>query len=178
MPLAPRTPYLVVDVAVLEANVDRVARAADEAGVALRPHVKTHKCAEIASRQVASGASGITVATVGEAEVFVERGFTDVFVAYPVWVDEDRAARIRALREKARLAVGVDSAESARHLGALVPGLDVLVEVDSGQHRSGARPDGAGAVAEAAVTAGLDVRGVFTFPGHGYDPRRTPGGRS
>ena len=102
MPLSPRTPYLVVDVAVLEANVDRVARAADEAGVALRPHVKTHKCAEIAARQVAAGASGITVATVGEAEVFVETGFADVFVAYPVWVDEERAARIRALREKAR----------------------------------------------------------------------------
>jgi D-serine deaminase-like pyridoxal phosphate-dependent protein len=138
--------------------------------VALRPHVKTHKCTEIASRQVAAGASGITVATVGEAEVFVGRGFTDVFVAYPVWADEERAARIRALREKARVAVGVDSAESARRLGALVPGLEVLVEVDSGQHRSGERPDRAGDVAEAAATAGLDVRGVFTFPGHGYDP--------
>ncbi len=167
---SPRTPYLVVDVERLQANIDRVAGAAADAGVRLRPHVKTHKCVEIAERQVRAGASGITVATVGEAEVFVQRGFDDVFVAYPVWPDEERAARIRALGERARLAVGVDSAESARRLGALVPGLEVLVEVDSGQHRSGEQPHRAGAVAEAAAEAGLDVHGVFTFPGHGYDP--------
>ena len=168
--MPPRTPYLVVDVAVMEANVARVAAAATGAGIALRPHVKTHKCVEIARRQVAAGASGITVATIGEAEVFVDHGFDDVFVAYPVWVDEERAARLRALRDKARVAVGVDSAVSARRIGALVPGLEVLVEVDSGQHRSGEHPARAGDVAMVAATAGLDVRGVFTFPGHGYDP--------
>jgi D-serine deaminase-like pyridoxal phosphate-dependent protein len=170
MPPGPPTPYLVVDVPLMEANIGRVARTAGESGVALRPHVKTHKCVEIASRQVAAGASGITVATVGEAEVFVDRGFDDVFVAYPVWVDQERADRLRALGEKARLAVGVDSAESARRLGALVPGLEVMVEVDSGQHRSGASPARAGDVAVVAALSGLDVRGVFTFPGHGYDP--------
>jgi D-serine deaminase-like pyridoxal phosphate-dependent protein len=66
--------------------------------------------------------------------------------------------------------VGVDSAESAVNLGRRVPGLTVLVEVDSGQHRTGVSPGDAGAVARAAAGAGLDVAGVFTFPGHGYSP--------
>ena len=117
MPPGPPTPYLVVDVPVMEANVDRVARAAAEAGTALRPHVKTHKCAEIARRQVAAGAVGITVATIGEAEVFVERGFEDVFVAYPVWVDEERAARLRSLRERA----ASDSAAASSRAAASRP---------------------------------------------------------
>jgi D-serine deaminase-like pyridoxal phosphate-dependent protein len=164
------TPFLVVDVERLTANIGRVARAAADAGVALRPHVKTHKCAEIAAMQVAAGAVGITVATIGEAEVFVDAGFADVFIAYPLWLDEGRATRLAALRERARVAIGVDSAESARHLARVVPGLEVLVEVDSGQHRSGTAPEDAGAVADAAREAGLDVHGVFTFPGHGYAP--------
>jgi D-serine deaminase-like pyridoxal phosphate-dependent protein len=170
MSSGPRTPYLVVDVPRMEANISRTATAAASAGVLLRPHVKTHKCVEIATRQVEAGATGITVATVGEAEVFVDHGFDDVFVAYPLWPDEHRAARLRALAERATLAVGVDGVESAERLGRLVPGLAVLVEVDSGQHRSGGPPGQAGTVAAAAARSGLDVRGAFTFPGHGYDP--------
>ena len=166
----PSTPFLQVDVGRLEANLARTAAAARGAGVALRPHAKTHKCPEIARRQLALGAVGLTVATVGEAEVFVEHGCTDVFVAYPVWLDDDRAHRLRVLTERATVAVGVDSASSAARLGDLVPGLSVLVEVDSGQHRTGVPPVGAGDVAAVARAAGLEVRGVFTFPGHGYAP--------
>jgi D-serine deaminase-like pyridoxal phosphate-dependent protein len=79
----PSTPFLQVDLGRLEANLARTAEAADDAGVALRPHAKTHKCPEIARRQIELGAVGLTVATLGEAEVFVEHGCTDVFVAYP-----------------------------------------------------------------------------------------------
>ncbi len=168
--VAPETPFLQVDVGRLEANLARTARAAADAGIALRPHAKTHKCPDIARRQLAAGAVGLTVATIGEAEVFVEHGCTDVFVAYPVWLDDDRARRLRALAERATVAVGVDSAGSAANLGERVPGLAVLVEVDSGQHRTGVPPVEAGDVAAVAVAAGLDVRGVFTFPGHGYAP--------
>ncbi|MFF4648597.1 alanine racemase [Streptomyces sp. NPDC001380] len=168
------TPALVVDADVLEANVARMAAAARSGGFALRPHAKTHKCAEIARLQLASGAGGLSVATVGEAEVFAGAGVDDLFVAYPVWVDRDRARRVRALADTVALRVGVESAEGARRLGAAVRGADrpvrVLVEVDSGNHRTGVRPADAGAVAGAAADAGLDVAGVFTFPGHGYGP--------
>ena len=166
----PETPYLVVDVPRLRGNIDRVAAAAAQAGIRLRPHAKTHKTVEIARMQLAAGAVGLTVATVGEAEVYVEHGVTDVFVAYPLWVDSAKAARLRALGERALIAVGVDDVDSAANLGRHLPGQSVLVEVDSGQHRSGTTPADAGRVAAAAASAGLDVRGVFTFPGHGYSP--------
>jgi D-serine deaminase-like pyridoxal phosphate-dependent protein len=124
----------------------------------------------VGERQLAAGAVGLTVATVAEAEVFAAI-CPDLFIAYPLWVDAARGARLRALRERVRLCVGVDSAEGAaalaRHAGA---GLDVLVEVDCGHHRTGVVPAGAGEVAAAAVRAGLAVRGVFTFPGHSYAP--------
>lgn len=172
MPVA--TPHLRVDLGRLRRNVRRVAEQAAVARVALRPHAKTHKNLEIARLQLASGATGLTVATVGEAEVFVRGGCTDVFLAYPVWVDDDRAARLRDLADTARVAIGVDSvfaaANGGRRLGA--SGVEVMVEVDSGHHRTGVPPEQAGEVARAAHRAGLPVRGVFTFPGHGY----TPGG--
>ncbi|KQY57551.1 alanine racemase [Nocardioides sp. Root140] len=166
------TPYLEIDAARMDANIARVAASAASRGVAVRPHVKTHKCVEIARRQIEAGAAGITVATIGEAEVFVEAGCDDVFVAYPLWVSEAQAARLRSLAERATLSVGVDSAEAAAQL-ALAGPQRVLVEVDSGHHRTGVAPDSAGTVAAAARQAGHDVVGVFTFPGHSYAPDRT-----
>lgn len=168
----PATPYLRVDVARMEANVARVAAAAAAAGVALRPHAKTHKCVEIARLQLAAGASGLTVATIGEAEVFVDHGFDDVLIAYPVWLTPRSANALLELADRAQVTIGVDSAAAARHNAALLGGvaIGVLVEVDSGHHRSGVAPDGAGAVAVAALEGGLATRGVFTFPGHSYTP--------
>jgi D-serine deaminase-like pyridoxal phosphate-dependent protein len=168
----PATPYLRVDVARLRANVERAAGWAAAAGVSLRPHAKTHKCPRVARLQLEAGAVGLTVATIGEAEVFVEHGVEDVFVAYPLWLTEDGARRLRDLADRADLAIGVDSVAAAERAGRLLEGSGVaaLVEVDSGQHRSGVAPEEAGVLAAAAVEAGLPVRGVFTFPGHSYAP--------
>ncbi len=172
MVVEPRTPYLRVDLTRLRHNIRRTAERAEAAGVALRPHVKTHKCLEIARLQLAAGAVGITVATVGEAETFVRAGVDDVFIAYPLWLDDLAARRLRDLTAEATVTIGIDSAAGAaqagRHLGA--HGARALVEVDSGHHRSGVAPREAGEVAAAAVRAGLDVRGAFTFPGHSYAP--------
>src|SRR6185437_2850825 len=137
-------------------------------------HVKTHKSMEIARRQLALGAAGITVATVGEAEAFAAAGVGDIFIAYPVWADRDRARRLRDLAGRIRLSVGVDSVAAVRGgapVHTLVP-VHVLVEVDCGLRRSGVAPDDAGPVAAAAAAERLRVGGVFTFPGHSY----TPGG--
>jgi D-serine deaminase-like pyridoxal phosphate-dependent protein len=164
------TPYLQVDLDVLEANLAEMASFTADHGLALRPHAKTHKSAEIAARQLAGGAVGLTVATLAEAEVFTANGADDLFLAYPLWVDPAKGERLRALAERARLTIGIDSVESGRALAAQVPGAAVLVEVDSGQHRSGVVPAEAGVLAESAQHAGLDVRGVFTFPGHSYAP--------
>lgn len=164
------TPFLLVDADVLEVNITAMAAYARDRGLLLRPHAKTHKCPQIAAAQLAAGAVGLTVATVAEAEIFVDAGADDVFVAYPLWVDAAKGARLRAVSERAALTVGIDSAEGARALAAHLPGAGVLVEVDSGHHRSGVSPDLAAEVADAAAHAHLDVRGVFTFPGHSYAP--------
>ncbi len=168
------TPYLVVDVDVVDRNVRAVAKAVGASGLVVRPHAKTHKCLQIAQRQIAAGAAGLTVATVAEAEVFAAAGFTDLFIAYPVWASPARGRRLRALAEQVCLRVGVDSAQGAVVLGAALAGTSahVLVEVDSGHHRSGGQPAAAAETALAAARAGLHVTGVFTFPGHGYGPGR------
>ena len=164
----PPTPFLAVDATVLEANIERVAAWADDRGLRLRPHVKTHKSPEIAHRQEDAGVAGVTVATIGEAEVFAQSGFDDLFIAYPLWLDEERRHRLRRLTERATVRVGFDSLEAAHRLVGV--GATALVEVDSGHHRSGVLPSDAGALAARAVEAGLDVVGVFTFPGHSYAP--------
>jgi D-serine deaminase-like pyridoxal phosphate-dependent protein len=167
------TPYLSVDLDVLDRNIARMAALADDHSIALRPHAKTHKCLEIARRQLDAGAVGLTVATVSEAEIFAAAGCTDLFIAYPLWVDAARGARLRKLAEVATVRLGVDSGDGAdsvaRHAGTAV---EVMVEVDSGHHRSGVAPRSVPEVAAAAERAGLTVRGIFTFPGHGYDPAR------
>lgn len=165
-----RTPYLRLDPAVLDGNIAAMAGHAARLGVALRPHVKTHKSVEIAQRQLAAGAAGLTVATIGEAEVFAAAGFTDLFIAYPVWPDADAVGRLRALAAQVRLAVGCDSVAAADALAAGGGAVEVLVEVDAGHHRSGVAPDQAGALAGHLNGLGLAVRGVFTFPGHSYAP--------
>jgi D-serine deaminase-like pyridoxal phosphate-dependent protein len=173
------TPCLLVDVDRLDANLARMAALAATRQVVLRPHAKTHKSPAVAARQLAAGARGLTVATVSEAEVFAAAGFDDLFLAYPLWVTPAQGARLRALLDIVTLTIGVDSPDSARALAAQVSTqlprdlrdrLRVLIEVDSGQHRSGVPPDDAGELAEQVRHAGLDVRGVFTFPGHSYAP--------
>lgn len=170
------TPFLAVDPDVLEANLAAGTARAAARGLAWRPHAKTHKSLAVAARQLAHGAAGLTLATVAEAEVFADGGCADLFLAYPVWAAGPRADRLRALAGRVRLRVGVDSAAGADRLAAALRGAPagVLVEVDSGHHRTGVAPDRAGAVAAHAAGAGLDVVGVFTFPGHSY----APGGRA
>jgi D-serine deaminase-like pyridoxal phosphate-dependent protein len=172
LPAGLTTPALVVDADVLERNIARRAEAARAGGFALRPHAKTHKCLPIADRQLEAGAVGLSVATVSEAEAFARGGVTDLFIAYPLWIDDGKARRLRRLAETVALRLAADSPEGARRLGEAVRGsarpVEVLVEIDSGHHRTGVRPADAAAVGKAAADGGLDVVGVFTFPGHGY----------
>ncbi|QCP00825.1 D-TA family PLP-dependent enzyme [Arthrobacter sp. 24S4-2] len=164
----------MIDIDVLDRNIERMAASMRTRGLKLRPHAKTHKTLEIASKQLAAGAVGLTVATIGEAEVFAEGGASDIFIAYPLWVDTHHADRLHQLATVATIAVGIDSVEGAtamgRSLGADAGSINVLIEVDSGHHRSGVLPGDASLVARAAANSGLTVTGVFTFPGHSYKP--------
>lgn len=162
------TPFLAVDAQVLQHNIDTMAGRAAQLGVALRPHVKTHKCLEIARLQRDAGARGITVATLGEAEVFQAGGFDDITIAYPLWLDDQAATRLHTLQQHGTVRIGIESAESVAAMAQGCPGTHVLVEVDSGHHRTGVQPDRAGELASLAAAQGLRVDGVFTFPGHSY----------
>jgi D-serine deaminase-like pyridoxal phosphate-dependent protein len=163
------TPAVVVDTTRMERNLERMRAVAAAGGAALRPHAKTHKCLEIGRQQLAYGAVGLTVATLAEAEAFVTDGCPSVFIAYPLWAGSaTRPARLAALRARAELRVGVDSAAAAGALAAAVPGARVLIEVDSGQHRSGVPVSQVTALATECRALGLDVIGAFTHPGHAY----------
>jgi D-serine deaminase-like pyridoxal phosphate-dependent protein len=169
---APETPFIAVELGILQANIARAAETARTAGIALRPHVKTHKIIEIARMQEAAGVLGITVATLGEAEVFVEAGFPDVFIAYPIWLTPAKATRLDALLDRATIRLGIDSLEAGQKLSELLRGraslIELMIEVDCGHHRSGIDPHDVGVLADGLGKLGLAVSGCFTFPGHSY----------
>ena len=166
------TPAIVVDLDRLDAAVGRMAAVMADRGVDLRPHAKTHKSIEVGRRQLAAGAAGLTVGTIGEAEVFADAGLDDLFIAYPLVPRGPKAARLQALARRSRLRVGVDSAGGVRAVAdALGPDRDaveLLIEIDSGGRRTGVAPSGAGEIARIASDLGLAVIGVFTHGGHGY----------
>jgi D-serine deaminase-like pyridoxal phosphate-dependent protein len=173
------TPAVLVDLGVLERNVARMADRAQQHGVRLRPHAKTHKSVHIGRMQLAAGAIGLSVAKTSEAEVFADAGFDDLFVAYPV-VGQDKGRRLLRLAERVRLAVGCDSVEGARTLAEPFAGagrvLDVMLKVDVGYHRVGVEPDRAPVIAaQIAEVPGLRLRGIFTHAGHAY-AEETPEG--
>ena len=148
------TPALYVDVDALERNIARMQERCRAWGVALRPHVKTHKISEIAQLQLAAGAIGITVAKVGEAEVLPG---DDVLIAYPLV--KAKLPRVRELAKTRRVKVAVDSVEVARDLQRI----ETLVEIDVGVGRTGAQsPEQAVAIARACSDS--NFRGIFYWP--------------
>src|SRR5262245_4324343 len=100
------TPQVLIDRGRLMRNIDRAQRLASDAGVALRPHAKTHKSPTIAKWQIERGAVGVCCAKVGEAEVFVEAGIRDVRIPYPV--SPSNARRILAVSDRASVSIIVD----------------------------------------------------------------------
>jgi D-serine deaminase-like pyridoxal phosphate-dependent protein len=168
------TPALLVDLDRMKRNLDRAADYARQHGVALRPHIKTHKSPLLAREQLARGAVGLTCATPYEAEVMSEV-CDDLLVMYPP-VGAQRAARLARIAERAQLTVALDSEAAALELSraATEAGttVRVLVEVDAGMHRVGVQ-----SIADAVVLARrvvdlphLQLAGVAFYPGHVRGP--------
>jgi D-serine deaminase-like pyridoxal phosphate-dependent protein len=137
------TPALLLDLDAFERNLRRMAAAVHGTGVRLRPHAKSHKCPEIARRQVALGAVGVCCQKVSEAAVFVDAGIEDVLVTNEV-VGTAKLQHLVALARRARIGVLVDDAAQvhalARAAQAAQVVLDVYVEVNVGAHRCGVEP--------------------------------------
>jgi D-serine deaminase-like pyridoxal phosphate-dependent protein len=171
------TPALVIDFDQLHHNINHMAQLCREAGVALRPHIKTHKIPEIAKMQREAGATGITCAKLGEAEVMVDAGFEDVLIAFPI-VGSEKLRRLNALRERARVIVSLDSIEVARGLASTAmrsrEPLEIYVEVDVGLHRTGQVPGLPTAQLVYDVARMHDVRvvGLMAHAGHAYRERK------
>ena len=177
MELNLETPALLLDEARMQHNMARMQERMNVLGVAFRPHVKTSKCLEVARRQLALGARGITVSTLKEAEQFFAAGVDDILYAVAI-VPNKLDHALRLVRAGLRLTLLVESsamaAEVARH--GLEHGVcyDVLIEVDTDGHRSGIAPaDPLLLDVAAALTGGARFKGVMTHAGSSYD-LRTP----
>ena len=163
------TPAAVVDLARLERNLARWQEYADRVGLASRPHVKTHKSVEIARRQLALGAVGLTCQKLGEAETMVGAGCEDVLIPYNL-VGAAKLERLGALLARAAVTVGVDDERLLRGLDdAARPtgrALGVLVDCDTGLGRTGVTSPEAAVELAAAVarTSSLRFDGFVTYP--------------
>lgn len=177
------TPALVVDLDALQTNIDGMQAFATAGGFGIRPHGKTHKCAEIARRQMAAGAVGICAAKLGEAEIFAAGGVGQILLTSPV-VAPGRISRLLDLAAAHTDIITVaDDPENvaALNAAALSRGviLNLLVDVDAGFHRFGTEsPTAACALAQQIAAApALRLRGVQGYAGDvqhiaGFEERR------
>ncbi|MDT7542050.1 MAG: hypothetical protein QOE33_1954 [Acidobacteriota bacterium] len=168
------TPSLLVDLSLVRANAARVRALAQTAGVRLRPHVKTHKCAEIARIQTEGFDGALTVSTLAEASWFAARGFSNITYAVPIEPGKFDAA-IELARRIDRLSLITDDVDVPPQLddAARLAGvrLDLFLKVDCGYHRCGVEPDTweAREIPRRIVAAeNLRFAGILTHAGHSY----------
>jgi D-serine deaminase-like pyridoxal phosphate-dependent protein len=166
------TPALLLDLDRFERNLARMAAHVRAAGKALRPHAKTHRCPEIARRQVVAGALGVACAKLGEAEVMAAAGVRGLLITTEVVTAAGIARLVRLLETAPDTMVVVDNADNVAALAAAAAAagrvLDVLVDVDVGHRRTGV-PPGAPALALARTVVGsrsLRLRGLQGYAGH------------
>jgi D-serine deaminase-like pyridoxal phosphate-dependent protein len=164
------TPALLLYRDVMERNLKHMADRAKRLGVALRPHIKTHKCLELGRRQEAHGARGVTVSTLSEAEAFARGGFTDLTWAFPL--DRTHLPRVQRIAEQATVRVILDDLETAKAVSGT--GLHVWLKVDCGYHRAGVDPSsryGLEVARELGAERGITFDGILSHSGHAYRTR-------
>jgi len=174
------TPTLILDQSRLTRNINAMTARVRELGVDLRPHLKTAKSADIARLAVNGNAGGITVATLREADYFLEHGITDITYAVPICPTKldhavalmDRGADLKLLTDNVAVAKHL-----ADHAGPKAAPMKVLVEIDCGEHRTGVDPAGPELMQLAGIlnaADGVELEGVLTHAGHSYSCRTRP----
>lgn len=165
------TPALMIDLAILERNLDRMADYCRAHGLGLRPHIKTHKTPEVAKMQVDRGARGLTVAKVGEAEVMATTGLDDLLVAFPVQ-GREAVRRLAQLARERDLLVALDDEATAQEISRAAAEqratVGILVEFDAGFHRCGLEPGMACVELARRIERlpGVCFRGLMTYFGN------------
>jgi D-serine deaminase-like pyridoxal phosphate-dependent protein len=163
------TPAVVIDLDVVESNIARVQAMCDAAGIANRPHIKTHKSPEIAKMQIAAGAKGITCQKLGEAEVMADAGIDDIFISYNM-LGEQKTGRLGQLLARSQVRVAADNpvvVEGLIHAGQIAGRpLEVMVECDTGRKRAGVEtPQEAISLAkQIAASPHLCFAGLMLYP--------------
>lgn len=165
------TPALLIDLEIMERNLRRAADYARASGLRLRPHTKTHKVPAIGRKQLESGAVGLTVAKVGEAEVMLGAGPPDLLVAYPI-IGRAKLERLMQVARKTQVTVALDSLVVARQLSEAAREarveIGVLAEVDAGLNRVGVSPGPELLELARGIRSlpALRFEGITFYPGH------------
>jgi D-serine deaminase-like pyridoxal phosphate-dependent protein len=166
------TPAVLIDLDRAESNLKKAQETADKAGIALRPHIKTHKLPFFAKKQVELGAVGITVQKLGEAEVMADAGLTDLLLTFNI-IGAAKLKRLQALHDRVTIRTVADSAACVAGLEQAFTNaehrLGVFVECDTGMGRCGVQsPAAALDLARQIIAApGLDFAGLMTYPAAG-----------
>jgi D-serine deaminase-like pyridoxal phosphate-dependent protein len=164
-----QTPFPTVDLDAVDRNIQRMQRYCDDHGLALRPHVKTHKLPRIARLQLDAGARGITCQKLGEAELMADESFDDILITFPL-VGTGKAERLAELAGRTRVTVAADSEVVARGLSSALEARGTssgfLVDCDTGFGRTGVQsPSDAAELAELVDgLPGLRFAGLMTHP--------------
>lgn len=171
------TPCLLLDVERVRRNAERIGRRVRDLGARLRPHIKTHKCIEVAQIQTAGHSGAITASTLAEARVFAAHGFTDITYAVPIEPGKFEAA-LEIAKYCERFGVITDDPEIPTALNAsaqkAATKLEVFLKVDCGYHRCGVEPENPKAIGIARriqESSHLVFAGILTHAGHSYQYR-------
>lgn len=176
-----KTPSLLLDIDRVKKNVERINEIAMSTGVRLRPHIKTHKCIEVARIQTAGHDGAITVSTLAEARAFAKHGFSDITYAVPIERGKFAEA-IEILHGGVTLNLLADDSATSRELdeaaGRSGVKFDVFLKIDCGTHRVGVEPHTNEAIdipRQISDAANLNFAGILTHAGHSYDAKSADG---
>jgi D-serine deaminase-like pyridoxal phosphate-dependent protein len=163
------TPAVVIDLDAFDRNVAKMAARAAQAGLALRPHAKSHKCAALIRRQIAAGAVGVCCAKLAEAEALAAEGIGQILVTSPIAGPASAARAARLAAELPDFRIVVDHPDAAAELGAAAQGpIQVIIDIDVGLGRTGCHDPGQAAATARAIAAQPNLRllGVQGYGGN------------
>lgn len=172
------TPALLLDSEIMMCNLEEMASFSQEYGVDLRPHTKTHKCPELALKQIELGATGIAVAKLSEAQVMAHGGISDIQIANEV-VAPEKILKLANLLEMCRITVAVDNRSNVDMISGIMKEqgqeMDVLLDIDVGLHRCGIPWEHTEQIIRFAnyvdKKQGIRLKGIMTHAGQVYGCR-------
>jgi D-serine deaminase-like pyridoxal phosphate-dependent protein len=171
------TPFARVERSILQRNIEAMQTWVASRHAQLRPHFKTHRSAYVADLQLSAGAAGFTCSDLAQLNALLALGVNDVFLSSPVQLDRASWPSLRRAATTQRVTFAVCSEDAADALAAALDGVAAArawLAVDVGCHRTGVPAGRCAELATRAIGAGLDVCGMFSYPGHGYRPDAAP----